>query len=269
MNIIEQCEQIQTECNDKLQQLLTEHTTLQQRAVKAMTYIHDVLSRIRTLVTTNAFNSRKEEITFFKSYKPAWASQYLYYEKLLAWSFQMPSSQEESQTFLTNELNAIRLRTNEHKEFYHYFLSGATHLDHRYFLRSESHYLSINFDPAFATGYDMVLAALLADALLRDYLLEKLGRSHDDGIKKNNQLSWTASKADLVELIYALHQTGVFNNGNADIRWIASAFEALGNIELGNYYRTYTDIRARKKNTAIFLEKLHQNLIQKVNESDR
>lgn len=269
MNIITQCEKIQTEFKASLEQLVAEHTALQHRAIKAMRFAKDVLANIRHIVTTNKFNSLEEEITFFKSYKPTFVSQYLFYEKLLALSFQAPASDEEARSFFNIELDAIRLRLGEHRDFYQYCISGATHLDHQYFLRDQSHFLGINFDPHFATGYDMVLSSILADTLLRDYLLEKLGRSQDDLATKRNQLSWTASKADLVELIYALHHAGAFNNGHADIRWIASAFESLCNIELGNYYRTYSDIRMRKKNIAVFLEKLQHCFVQKINESER
>jgi prenyltransferase beta subunit len=178
----------------------------------------------------------------------------------------MPASLEDANVFFHHELNAIRIRLVEHRDFYQYCLSGATHLDKHYFLRGGVLHLNINLDPDFSTGYDMTLAAILADSLLREHLLEKLDRQHDDAT--TNRLSWTASKSDLVELIYALHQAGSINGGNADIGQIASTFESLFNIELGNYYRTYTDIRMRKKNVAVFLEKLQNDFMRKVSDAD-
>lgn len=268
MDIIAHCEKIQTEFKGTLMQLVSEPTSLQHRAVKAMSYVHEVLANIRAVVKSNRFSSVDEEIQFFKSYKPTFASQYLYYDKLLALSFNTPASLEDAHAFFYHELNAIRNRFVEHRDFYQYCLSGATHLDKHYFLRAEAHHLNINLDPDFSTGYDMVLAAILADSLLREHLLEKLGRSQDDMTTKSIKLSWTASKADLVELIYALHQAGSINGGNADIGQIASTFESIFNIELGNYYRTYTDIRMRKKNVAVFLEKLQNDFMRKVNDAD-
>ena len=43
--------------------------------------------------------------------------------------------------------------------------------------------------------------------------------------KPNVKLTWTGSKVALIELIYALHTEGVFNNGAADLKNIAEYFE--------------------------------------------
>ncbi|WP_081965472.1 RteC domain-containing protein [Porphyromonas macacae] len=72
-------------------------------------------------------------------------------------------------------------------------------------------------------------------------------------LKVQTKLQWTATKVDLVELIYALYYARCINNGEAEIKNITEAFELLFNINLGKYYRTYIDVTRRKINRSKFL----------------
>ena len=95
-------------------------------------------------------------------------------------------------------------------------------------------------------------------------------RLNNVNVKKvsNNSLKWTASKTALTELIYALYSHGVFNNGNTDIKLIAKTFEEAFNIELGNFYHTFMELKARKINRTKFLDNLCEALIKKMDEQD-
>jgi hypothetical protein len=83
-----------------------------------------------------------------------------------------------------------------------------------------------------------------------------------------SKLFWTGSKTDLTELIYALHSSGAINSGTADIKELASAFEQIFNIELGNYYHTFIEIRARKSSKTKFLDMLTNVIIRRFRDSD-
>jgi hypothetical protein len=74
-------------------------------------------------------------------------------------------------------------------------------------------------------------------------------------------LKWTASKTALTELIYAV--LGVFNNGNTDIKLIAKTFEEAFNIELGDFYHTFMELKARKINRTNSLTACVKHLIKK------
>jgi len=89
-----------------------------------------------------------------------------------------------------------------------------------------------------------------------------------NAFKNQSKLFWTANKTDLIELIYALHSSGAVNSGTADIKEMASAREQLFNIELGDYYRTFLEIRSRKINQTKFIDKLKESLAHKMLESD-
>ncbi|WP_430981309.1 RteC domain-containing protein [Sphingobacterium faecium] len=84
---------------------------------------------------------------------------------------------------------------------------------------------------------------------------------------KTSKLKWTASKSDLIESIYALHSSGVFNNGKADLKEIAEYFQEVFDLELGQYNRVFFDIRARKNNKTKFLDALKDSLVKRINDT--
>ncbi len=69
-------------------------------------------------------------------------------------------------------------------------------------------------------------------------------------------------------MIYALHSQGVFDNGDADIKLIAKTLELAFNINLGDFYHTYMELKSRKINRTKFLDGLRDALIQKMDEQD-
>ena len=84
----------------------------------------------------------------------------------------------------------------------------------------------------------------------------------------NNHLHWTGSKTDLVELIYALKTSGVINNGDYQIKELIGVFSDIFNIELGNFYKTFSEIRNRANNQTKFINKLALNLVKKIEIDD-
>lgn len=78
-------------------------------------------------------------------------------------------------------------------------------------------------------------------------------------------LKWTASKTDLIELIYALQTSGAIEDGMEPMKVMASACEKIFNIKLGNFYRTYLEIKERKNDRTKFLDKMKTTLINKMN----
>ena len=82
-------------------------------------------------------------------------------------------------------------------------------------------------------------------------------------------LQWTDSKVALVEFIYALYAGKCFNNGNTSLKDIAFCCETLFNIEIGDFYRIFLEIRNRKKSRTQFLDKLKEQIIKMMDELDR
>ena len=49
---------------------------------------------------------------------------------------------------------------------------------------------------------------------------------------------------------------------------MASACEQIFNIDLGDFYRTFLEIRSRKINQTKFIDKLKESLIHRMGQSD-
>jgi hypothetical protein len=79
---------------------------------------------------------------------------------------------------------------------------------------------------------------------------------------------WTDSKSALVELIYAVHTAHSVNQGNIDIKILAAKFGKMFNMDTGDIYRTFLEIRGRKGNRAIYLTRLVESLNKRMDEKD-
>lgn len=102
--------------------------------------------------------------------------------------------------------------------------------------------------------------------MLQAYLLSELELLDSYMLKPNStsfpkvKLTWTGSKTDLIELIYALDTEGCFNNGKIPLIQIAAYFESVFNIELGNNIaRNFYDMRIRNHPTP-FLDRLREEI---------
>jgi hypothetical protein len=82
------------------------------------------------------------------------------------------------------------------------------------------------------------------------------------------KMIWTGTKVALTELLYALHSKGVFNNGAIELKEIASFFEENFNIDLGQYRRTFLEIRDRKSDKTKFINALEEELLKRMEETD-
>lgn len=85
---------------------------------------------------------------------------------------------------------------------------------------------------------------------------------------QSNNLQWTGTKSALTELIYALYYSNVFNNGNVEIKEIVRAFQEALHFDLGDVYKTYSEIKSRKLRRTKFLEELAVSLRSQMEASD-
>lgn len=82
-------------------------------------------------------------------------------------------------------------------------------------------------------------------------------------------LHWTASKVALVELLYAIQASGSFNDGKTTLKELITSFENNFQINLGQYSKTYLEIRSRKAiEKTQFLDQLKKDLLEKINQTD-
>ena len=86
---------------------------------------------------------------------------------------------------------------------------------------------------------------------------------------ENFRLTWTYSKIGLVELIYALRELRVFNNGEAELKAITRCFEYMFSFDLGNISSAFQEILERKKSYTNITDKLRDVFLKKVESSGR
>lgn len=266
----------------KLETLESHHDDILYQAERGIAYTEKCIKLLRDRVLKKGFLSKEEEIRFFKHTKPQIFSKLIYYVKLYAIESKRPRSGTKFQVkYLNQQINKLQVYFNENLEFYHYHRRGATTLDEQYFVRGKSDLRtpteSFHFfiDDEFSTCQDATVATIMAFDMLIVYLQQEIAKLENrldnpklNPMKQTSKLFWTGSKTELIELIYALHSSGAINSGTADIKELATLFEQLFNIELGNYYHTFIEIRARKCSKTKFLDKLIDVLIKRFEESD-
>ncbi|SRX52213.1 RteC domain-containing protein [Aequorivita sp. CIP111184] len=271
-----------SEFETKLEALETCTEDILYKAETGITYTERWIKTLRKKVLKTGFSSTVEEIFFFKHIKPQIFSKLIYFAKLFQIESKRPRSSSKFQIkYLNSQINKLQVFFNDNLEFYHYYRRGATSLDEEYFVRGKSDlrtatdFFNFYVDEKFSTCQDGTVAAIMAYDMLIVYLqqeIEKLENNNDNQntnlMKQSSRLFWTGNKTELIELIYALQSSGSINSGTADIKELATLFEQVFNIELGNYYHTFIEIRARKGSKTKFMEKLEEALLKRFEESD-
>ncbi|NQY28194.1 MAG: RteC domain-containing protein [Flavobacteriaceae bacterium] len=225
--------------------------------------------------------SQEEEVDFFKEIKPLFVAKLVYYIKLYNIEASLVvESPKIKKNIYALELKKVKSFLNQNKVFYKYYKTNCTHLDHKYFVRGNQDIKlqlqsnTFEFDSKFSTSNDFLVAKIKASEKLQIYLENKitpakLGQNNMSTPSSNNEyIKWTGSKVALIELIYALHTAKVINKGETGIKGIANLVSDVFNVDLGDYYRTYAEIRMRKTGRTKFLDKLKAQLIIKMEASD-
>lgn len=273
--------EIITELERKLELLEAETEDVILKAEKGIKITRLALETSRERLCKRNFRKNSEEIHFFKNIKPHIFSKLIYYVKLFNIETKRPRGSKKSQIkYLNNHIDKLQIYFNDNLEFYHYFRRGATFLDEQYFLRGKAdirlHPETFHFftDKEFSTSHDSTVATILAYDMLIVHLKKEVDKLDNNGmdtsneIKEHSSLYWTGNKTDLIELIYALHSCRVINSGTADIKEIATLCERLLNIDLGNYYHTFIEIRARKTNQTKFIDFMRDCLLVRIQAID-
>jgi hypothetical protein len=248
---------------------------------EAIEHISNTLSNIKTQVIEESFQSQDDEIDFFKNTKPKILSKLIYYSSIYKIETKKPNGGEKIiRKYFNNELLKLKTFFDNHLEFYRYHRTGSTFLDNKYFVRGK-HDLKLNIetnyfdaDHRFTTSHDNIIAKIMANDQIQVYLedeltkLEKIPATEKTHLNPKSQQIWTSSKVALIELIYALHSEGVFNHGASDLKDIVEYFENTFKIDLGQYHRTFLEIRVRKSNRTKFLNNLKDTLNKRMDDTD-
>jgi hypothetical protein len=238
----------------------------------------EFLNRLNVSVLKYSFRSTEEEIKFFKEIKPKFLANIIFHLNCLQIESGKPKADDTTLIkYFTRYSKLINQYNKTNKEFHTYYRSGATHLDNKYFKRGKKDPKILvdsyvfNFDERLSTTHEFKVAKLIAYERLAQYISIEVNKIRNAGIKRltnksGSSFTWTDSKVSLVELIYALYAAQSLNSGKIEIQDLANFFQQSFNIELGDFYRKYLEIKARKYNPTKFIDTLRDALVKKMEE---
>ncbi len=233
------------------------------------------ITKLREFAMRYRFENKNEEINYFRNVKPKFLSKLIYYRQIFVIKSNVPVGlSADINAYYLHELSGVKNYIDSNREFLIYYRSNSSLLDEIYFVRKEPDlWLSLNSDfekDNFAAVYDHKLSKLLAYEEVAAFIIQSINKlsNHEDINTNVHTITWTGSKVSLIELLYAIQTSGACNNGTLDIKNLASHFENIFNVKLGNFYRTFQEIRIRKISRTTFLDQLKESLIKRMDDSD-
>ncbi len=273
-----QFKQTLAELQDQLQFINLETDDIIEKSLKSVEITAAVLKTLRKQFLKNKYYGSEAEIDFFKNIKPKFTSLIIYHNTILAIETNIPRGGKKiTKEYINKELKKLKRFFNNNLEFYNYYRTSSSYLDSKYFVRNnydvklrlDSFYFVT--DKQFSTTHDFKVANILANDLTQVYLetkLADLNHKTKSQLEPKRKITWTGTKVALVELIYAFQAKGVFNNGAAELQEIVTFFEEMLQIDLGQFRRTFLEIKERKTDRTKFLSALEQELEKRMNEND-
>jgi hypothetical protein len=220
---------------------------------------------LRTIATSNSFDTEEEEIYFFKHCKTELFAHYSYYIKLLdLYSECINLSPKEEIKKHSQQRKQIRAFRRENLHVIKYFEKKATHLDKLYFTRNgiQTHkniYASlIQCDVLFTTSQDFILGKYMALMMLDKNCrnrIQRIKRSAQSN-ERQGRLHWKKSKVALVELLTSIYKSGSVEE---DFTTIIEEFEIFLGINKLDAHNKYSKIKNRNNPTQ-YLDELKSSI---------
>lgn len=239
------------------------------------------LSKLKKYTILHDFENQEEEIAFFKTYKGSVLTNLIYFEDLRTLELNSPElSITSKKEFIIRQEQKVKKFFKKHDSLVQYLSLNLTNLDSLFYTLkplNESWSVcneSYHTDPSFYTNHDLLLAKIQANQKVLGYLKSKYNAlenflKYGTPLHPVQNLQWTGSKTELVELLYGLHSSKVLNNGKIDIKKLSKAFETTFNVDLSDVYKVYSEIKTRQKTPTKFLEEMTLNLREEIEKTFR
>lgn len=269
-------ESLKSELDSKLELLPVNKEDSVMHSEQAIQIIINDLKKLRSFCLKYKFQSKTEEIDFFREIKPQFISKLIYYNEIYKIETSKPfGSKKTIRKHYKSELDKLSKFFNANIEFYHYYRTNNRSLDDKYFVRGKQDIKMIlgsyyfEKDHKFSTSHDYKVAQIMANDLIKKFIEKKLVQlKNESHTPLHKTQKWTGSKVELIELIYALHTTGAINNGVSGLKEVTRFFESAFEIDLGQFNRVFLEIRDRKSERTKFLNTLKDKLIIRMDNAD-
>jgi hypothetical protein len=267
------------EMTTKLEEIAISSENILQRAERSYHAIEAALWDLKKIIIHYEFKNNEEEIHFFKVLKPMFLKELFYFGEVFeieSWKPPVGVNEEIAHYMIGAKRMDLYFKMNI--GLYTYYRTGSTSRDEDYFLRGRAiddmipPLSSTDLDSRFSTIQSMQFGQLQAYEQFSSYLTQSIQRlqnptSTDTSVKDISGLVWTDSKTNLIEVGYMLFATKSFNFGKATLRDIISTLESAFNVRLGNYRRTFQNMRIRSNRTS-FLKKGEDDLVKYMDSTD-
>jgi hypothetical protein len=230
------------------------------------------MTKLKNYVSSYAFESVEEEISFFKQIKPQFYSKYIYYVNIYRYLTQRPLGGEDAlRDYINNKLTELQQFFDGNKAFYQYYRSGGTQMDTSYFTRGgfevQMELDDFEEDEQYSTSHGYKISKLMANDKLQDFYQLELARIGNEevtsiGGKKIfpfDHPKWTASPTDAAELLHALQGASAINNGHIDIKELVAIWEFVFQMKIKEPYHKLYDI-GKRHDPFVFLKRLQDGL---------
>lgn len=261
----------------KLQGLEQGSTNVITLSLQSLHLVQSCLQQLKTFITAYEFPDPAEEILFFKEIKPLFLSEYWFQKERLRIETGKPVGDSKAGIkYYRQAIDEINQYIDRNQEFYRYHLCGRTDKDALYFLRKNRSQTDTDYhwdmDEQFTTYHSSKLAKLQGMERLADYVAYAIrnlqgGFSHKDAVE-DIAIPWTDKKTGLVELLYGFQCIGALNHSKVELKQIARLLEVAFRVDLGNYARTFQEIRIRKKDRTAFIDRMRDMLLKRMDEAD-
>lgn len=246
-------------------------------------FLKEKLSVLKTTVESCSFNNDADEITFFKHYKPIVLGRLIYFHRLLHIESQRPLCEDTLDEYYLKRQEELKLFFDRHVAFYQYYKSGGNHLDEYCFLRRQQnkefdvHVYHFDENSEFSTGYDHLVARIIAVEMLHAYLAARrhavqrqdCEKMSPELLKMNGKYKWTGNAIELVELVYGLNEMQSINSGDVPIQELVTFIATTFSIDVKDCYSAYTDMKRRKNSSrTYFTDKMRERLNQRMAQDD-
>ena len=268
--------------SSQLNEIASGNTSAIETSYRSIKVCRNLLSTLKKSVIKDGFPTISDEIYFFKVIKQVPLENLIYYSEIHSFEIQFPKIDLKSQLkFIKKKSNKLNRFFLYNLDFGRYIESDQTHFDKEYYTRDylNGYHITLSKfyfqDPEFCTARDMLLGKYNAYKSLTKYFADKQLRlkkgmnGNRVSIVNTEKLHWPFSTTDYVELIYALHYKGLSSKNNLSIIKISHYLEQIFDIEPKDIYKTYQDIKNRRKSRTMFLDELTTSLLHEMDKSEK
>ncbi|PKR80698.1 hypothetical protein CW751_07975 [Brumimicrobium salinarum] len=246
----------------------SEHTA-HINSEKILNCLTETLQKVRLYVLKNGFLTTRDEIHFFEDVRPELVSRITYITFVMEYQIVSRYCAEVRENLIKKMTNDFTQLISDNKNHIIQMNRGLEEDKRKFFIRKNFRPPINNLgnlvrmDSEFTTYHSLLIQKIKSNELIHNFL-NQVKKEPNTAL---SNLKWTGKKVSLIELMYALYYSGVFNNGKMDIKSLTKSFEHFFNVKLGNVYRAFNEIKNRNEPT-IFLDILKTSIQNKVDEEE-